>query len=67
MLAKVIDVNEQTVYLEIDDQIRFKSKYIMHKPEERISKSDNVNFSFTNIGGNSCIVIRNILNQFQSA
>ena len=66
MLAKVIDINEQTVYLEVDNQIRFKSKYILQKPTERIMKSDNVNFTFSKIRGSACIVINDILNPFQS-
>lgn len=61
MLARVIDVNDQTVYLEIDNQLRFKSKYIMQTPEGRIMKSDNVNFSFSRIGDNACIVINDII------
>jgi len=67
MLAKVLEVNEQTVYLEIDNQIRFKSKYIMQTHREQLTKSDNINFSFSKIGGNGCIVINSILNPYRSS
>ncbi|MFZ5979259.1 MAG: hypothetical protein ACOYVF_01375 [Candidatus Zixiibacteriota bacterium] len=65
MLARVLEVNDQTVYLEIDNQLRFKSKYITQTPEVQIMKSDNINFSFMKVGEDACVVVNDILNSYR--
>jgi hypothetical protein len=63
MLARVIDVTDDTVYLEIDNQLRFKSPYVMQNNREPMAKSDKVNFSFTSIGGGSLVVIKKVISE----
>ena len=63
MLARVIDVTEDTIYLEIDNQLRFKSPYVMQNNREAMAKSDKVNFSFLISGGGSLVVIKNVISE----
>ncbi|MBN1211122.1 MAG: hypothetical protein JXA92_00965 [candidate division Zixibacteria bacterium] len=67
MLAKVIDVTEDTVYLEIDKQLRFKSQYVIQSNREQMAISDNVNFSFSNSGGGSLVIINDIISELNSS
>ena len=60
MLAKVIDVDDQQIYLEIDRQLRFKSKYVLSSSSSDITRMSRVDFEFVPNSGHSCIVIRSI-------
>ncbi len=67
MLAKVIDVTKDMVYLEIDKQLRFKSQYIMQDNREQVAKSDNVNFSFYDNRSGTVVIITDIVNKFNTS
>ena len=67
MLAKVIDVTEDTVYLEIDKQLRFKSQYVMQSNRDQMAISDNVNFSFSHSGGGALVIINDVIREFNSS
>ena len=67
MLAKVIDVTEQEIYLEIDKQLRFKSQYIVRCQDDEITRDDKVNFFFSDppTQGFSRIIIRDIISNLK--
>ena len=67
MLAKVIDVTEDTVYLEIDNQLRFKSHYVLQSQREQVTVSDNVNFSFSNTGGGPLVIISDVVSDLNTS
>ena len=67
MLAKVIDVSEDTVYLEIDNQLRFKSQYVMNGNREQMAISDKVNFSFSSSGGGFLVVINDVISELNTS
>ena len=60
MFAKVIDVDDKQIYLEIDRQLRFRARYILRSSNIGIQKMSRVDFDFLPGSGNSCIVIRSI-------
>jgi len=60
MFARVLRVNDERVYLEIDRQLRFSSRYILGSAQPRITESCSVDFDFTVRGGAPWIVIRKI-------
>ena len=57
MYAKVLDVNDQLIYLEIDHQLRFKSRYVLDRGGCTVSRQSNVEFDFTLNNGNPLVVI----------
>ena len=67
MLAKVIDGSEDTVYLEIDNQIRFKSQYVMNGNREQMAISDKVNFSFSSSGGGFLVIINDVISELNTS
>ena len=58
MHAKVIDVTDQTVYLEIENQLRFRSGYHICKPGDQLAPQDEVEFDF-NVGDRGGAVVIN--------
>ncbi len=60
MYAKVIDVDDTQIYLEIDRQLRFRARYILRSSNIGIEKMSRVDFDFLPDSGHSCIVIRSI-------
>lgn len=63
MLARVIDVTDHEIYLEIEKQLRFKSHYVVKCQTSDITRDDRVNFFFTDAptGRFSEIIISDII------
>jgi len=59
--AKVIDVTDRTIYLEIEDQLRFRSGYQICKPGRRLAPLDEVEFDFDIRNRDGAVVINAIL------
>ena len=57
MYAKVLDVNDQLIYLEIDHQLRFKSRYVLDRGGCTVSRQSKVEFEFSHNNGNPLVVI----------
>ena len=53
MLARVLEISDQNIYLEIDNQLRFRSKYILPDLDARPNELSQVDFD-------SAIVIPNL-------
>ena len=60
MRARVIEIGNDIIYLEVDDQIRFTSRYCLSCQSERIDRNDTVDFAFTEGQGNRSVIIRQI-------
>jgi hypothetical protein len=60
MQATVIDISEQSIYLEIDRQLRFESKYVSTQPMTAIMKSSKVNFDFSRADGVPVVVVSGV-------
>lgn len=61
MRARVIDINERLVYLQVDQQLRFKTPYLAIEPGGQLQRKDDVDFDFTEHDGRACVVIKNIV------
>lgn len=61
MQARIIDLTESLIYLEIDEQLRFKSRYVAGSHIDQLSVHDRVDFNFGNTEGQPCVVIRSVL------
>ena len=46
MTARVIDISDRTIYLEIEDQLRFRSSYQLESNEQRLEPNDRIDFEF---------------------
>lgn len=46
MKAKVIEITDSQIYLQIGDQLRFKARYEKHGEPESPHKTDTVDFDF---------------------
>ena len=60
MRARVIDIKDNQIYLEVDRQIRFRSRYLVSHEDERVHKADDVDFSFVGIEGRHWVLIEHI-------
>lgn len=57
MFARVLDVNDQLIYLEIDHQLRFRSRYVLDRGGCTVSRQSKVEFDFLHNNGNPLVVI----------
>lgn len=57
MFAKVLDVNDQLIYLEIDHQLRFKSRYVLDRRGCAVCRQSKVEFDFSHNNGTPLVVI----------
>jgi hypothetical protein len=57
MYAKVLDVNDHLIYLEIDRQLRFKSRYVLDTSDNVIKREARVEFDFSMDNGYPFVVI----------
>lgn len=46
MLARILDISDQKVYLEIDNQLRFRSDYRLASPDSHLNPLDRVSVEF---------------------
>ncbi len=60
MQATVIEVNGQNIYLEIDSQIRFESRYVTKTPDSRIGQGTVVDFRFSTSNGFPVVVVHGV-------
>ena len=60
MQATVLDVTEQSIYLEVDRQLRFESRYISATLGGAIVKSSRVNFDLTSDNGAPLVVVNGV-------
>jgi hypothetical protein len=60
MQATVLDVTEQSIYLEVDRQLRFESRYVSATPGGAIVKSSRVNFDLTSDNGAPLVVVNGV-------
>jgi len=61
MRARIIDVNEKLIYLQVDQQLRFKTPYVAVNGDRLPSRKDDVDFDFTEKDGRACVVIKKVL------
>ncbi len=57
MQATVIDISDQSIYLEIDRQLRFESRYISASPMARITRSSKISFELLHNDGVPTVVV----------
>ena len=60
MLARVLEISDQNIYLEIDSQLRFRSKYILPEMDTPPKELSQVDFDFTHQGNTFYVIIRTI-------
>ncbi len=60
MQAKIIDIKEDEVYLEVDEQLRFHSRFVAPQRLQPLHVLDRVNFSFVPSGTIPCIKIQSV-------
>lgn len=56
MKARVIEISERSIYLEIDAQIRFRSGY-RPLPAARLTPQDQIEFHFDRRSGTTLVAI----------
>ena len=68
MRATVIDISDKQIYLEIGQQLRFKSDYLSVPGANPIVKSTDVDFIFASNDGHPCVIIEDVISDsFRSA
>ena len=60
MQARIIDISDNLIDLEVRDQLRFKTEYVTESPRECLVKNVLVDFSFVKQGGKVLVQIKNI-------
>lgn len=63
MRARVIDVSDRVVYLEVDRQLRFKTPYLAGRAATRLERKDDVDFDFAVHDGRACVIIKNVVHR----
>ncbi|UCC43843.1 MAG: hypothetical protein JSU65_12080 [Candidatus Zixiibacteriota bacterium] len=46
MTARVIDISDRMIYLEIEDQLRFRSWYRLDSDQQQLEPNDRIDFEF---------------------
>lgn len=62
MKAKIIDIKDDEVYLEVDEQLRFHTRYVASQALQPLHVLDHVNFSFVPSGTIPCVKIQSVMN-----
>lgn len=60
MLAKVLNIEKDTIYLEVESQIRFSTRFALAKPLPRVARYDNIEFEFAGKSSDRKVVIKDI-------
>jgi len=60
MKAKIIEIKDDEVYLEVDEQLRFHSRFVVPPRLQPLHVLDHVNFSFVPSGTVPCIKIQSV-------
>ncbi|MEW6050965.1 MAG: hypothetical protein AB1644_07895 [Candidatus Zixiibacteriota bacterium] len=61
MRARIIEVNDKQIYLQVDEQLRFKTPYVSADGDKRLSRKDDIDFDFTQKDGRAFVVVRQVL------
>lgn len=60
MQAKIIDIKDDEVYLEVDEQLRFHTRFVAPQKLQPLHVLDHVNFSFVPSGTIPCVKIQSV-------
>ncbi len=60
MQGKIIGIKEDEVYLEVDEQLRFHSRFVVPQRLQPLRVYDRVNFSFVPNGTIPCVKIQKV-------
>ena len=60
MFARILEIDDQQVYLEIEKQLRFKSRYVFGGTSPVVARYSRVDIDFARRDGACCVVIRTI-------
>ncbi|MBN1213681.1 MAG: hypothetical protein JXA92_14000 [candidate division Zixibacteria bacterium] len=60
MQARIIDISENWIDLEVREQLRFKTEYVTESPRECLVKNILVDFSFVKQGDKVLVQINSI-------
>jgi hypothetical protein len=60
MQGIVLDLSASQIYLEVDEQIRFRSPWITKTAPRRLHVRDRVDFAFTIDHGKPCVIIQSV-------
>ncbi|PWB75559.1 hypothetical protein C3F09_02000 [candidate division GN15 bacterium] len=60
MQGKIIGIKEDELYLEVDEQLRFHSRFVAPQRLQPLHVLDRVNFSFVPSGTVPCIKIQSV-------
>lgn len=60
MQAKIIEVKDDEIYLEVDEQLRFHSHFVISGELQPLHVLDRVNFTFVPSGTIPCINIQSV-------
>ena len=61
MRAKVLEITDQSVYLEIDQQIRFRSAYRLRDARRRLAPLDCVDIAFDPRKPDGPVIIKQVV------
>jgi hypothetical protein len=61
MRARVIEISDQQIYLEVDKQLRFRSEYKVGARDRSISRDDSVDFVIECSSGHPRVVIESVV------
>ncbi len=67
MRATVIDISDKQIYLEIGQQLRFKSNYVSVPGANQIMKSTDIDFVFGSSDGHPCVIIEDVIERSRGA
>lgn len=61
MQARIIEISDSHLYLEIDEQLRFRSQYVAGSDVARLSKYDWIDFRFSNDRNGPQVIVQNVI------
>jgi len=61
MRARVLEVSEEQIYLEVDEQLRFKIPYVLNRQERKPTSDDDVEFRFSRILDRKTVIIESVI------
>ena len=60
MQAKIIEIKDDEIYLEVDEQLRFHSHFVVSHDLQPLHVLDRVSFSFVPSGTIPCVKIQSV-------
>ena len=66
MQARIIELKDGEMYLEVDEQLRFRTKYVASRDLIGMCVFDRVDFTFMPSFHSPCIKIRSVFHKFSS-